>query len=162
MLYILINNINGDIMIKKIMNKNIIYGDINSSIKDIASLMKKHNIGFIPIKDKNKFVGVVTDRDIAVNIPIIKSFDDSIKSYMTNNLISIDSNSNVDSALNTFKKYKIKRVLVKEKDKIIGVLSLSDILNYEDNNKLLDVYRSIFSIHDNRKNDMPEVDNFCL
>ena len=37
-------------MLNEIMSKNIIYGNIDDSFKDISKLMKKHNIGFIPIK----------------------------------------------------------------------------------------------------------------
>ena len=42
--YILINNINGEIMIKDIMSKKIIFSNIDSSIKDVSNLMKENNI----------------------------------------------------------------------------------------------------------------------
>lgn len=59
-------------------------------------------------------------------------------------------------------KYKVKRLLVKEKDNTVGVLSLSDILNYTNTNNLIDTYKSIFYIHDNHKEFTPEVDEFYL
>ena len=76
--YILLNNIKGDIMIKDIMSKKIIFSNIDSSIKDVSKLMKKNNIGFIPIKDNNQYVGVVTDRDICLSLPTLKSINDSM------------------------------------------------------------------------------------
>ena len=159
---VLINNINGDVMINNIMSKKIIFGKTNDSIKHISKLMKDNNIGFIPIKNKKEFIGVITDRDIALNLSEIKSINDNVKSYMTNNIIYIDVNSNIDEALNLMCKNKIKRLLVKEKDNTIGVLSLSDILNYTNNNNIIKTYKSIFSIKNNKMNNSAQIDEFYL
>lgn len=158
----LINNINGDFMINEIMSKKIIFGQINDSIKDISNLMKKNNIGFIPIKNDNKYIGVITDRDICLAIPCINNVNNSIKSYITNNIIYIHSNSTIDEALKLMSKYKVKRLLVKEKDNIIGILSLSDILNYTNNINIMDTYKSIFFLTNNSQNNTPEIDDYYL
>lgn len=161
-IYILINNINGDIMIKDIMSKKIIFSDINSSIKDVSTLMKKNNIGFVPIKDNNEYVGVITDRDICLSIPTLKNIKDSIKSYMSNNIIYIEANDTINDALKLMGKYKIKRLLVKDNNIIVGVLSLSDILNYTNEFNLIETYKEIFYIHDNKKEFTAEIDEFYL
>lgn len=149
-------------MIKNIMTYNIINGNIDSSIKDISLLMKEHNIGFIPIKNNDKYIGVITDRDICLSIPSISNINDGIKSYITNNIIYIDINSDIDSALKLMGSNKVKRLLVKEKDNIIGILSLSDILNYTNNKNIITTYKTIFYIHDNNHDYIPEVDEFYL
>ena len=159
---ILSNNISGDYMINEIMSKKIIFGNINDSIKDISNLMKINNIGFIPVKEKDKYVGVITDRDICLSIPTISSVNDSIKSYITNNIVYVDIDSSIDEALDKMSKYKVKRLLVKEEDNIIGLLSLSDILNYTNNNNILNSIKTIFYIHDNNQSSIAEIDEFYL
>lgn len=149
-------------MIKDIMSKKIIFSNIDSSIKDVSNLMKEHNIGFIPIKSSDKYVGVITDRDICLAVPTLKSINDSIKSYISNSIISIGVNDNIEDALKLMSKYKVKRLLVKEKDNTIGVLSLSDILNYTNTKTIIDTYKNIFYIHNNTKEFTPEVDQFYL
>jgi len=149
-------------MINEIMSKEIVFGNTDSSIKDIANLMKTNNIGFIPIKNKDKYVGVITDRDIALSLVSIKDINDSIKPYMTNNIVYIDYNCNIDDALDIMSKNKIKRLLVKEKDNTVGILSLSDILNYTNNNNIIETYKAIFYTHDNVLNTLPEIDDFYL
>lgn len=149
-------------MIKDIINKHIIFSSINSSIKDISKLMNEHNIGFIPIVDNDKYIGVVTDRDIALILPLINNVNDSIKSYVKNNIILIDYTSSIDDALELMGKYKVKRLLVSDKDKIIGVISLSDILNYSKNDNILNTYKEIFYIKDNKKYIDAEIDSFYL
>ena len=156
------NNINGDYMIRDIMTYKIINGDIDDSFKDISLLMKKNNIGFIPIKDDDKYIGVITDRDICLALHNINNINDSIKSYITNNIIYIDVNSDINNALKTMATNKVKRLLVKNKDKIIGVLSLSDILNYTNNKNIINTYKTIFYIHDNNHSTITEIDEFYL
>lgn len=161
-LFSLINNIDGDTVINDIMSKKIIFSNIDSSISDVSKLMKDNNIGFIPIKDNNKYVGVITDRDVCLAIPTLKSINDGIKSYITKDVVYIDVNSSIEDALNMMSKYKIKRLLVKEKDNTIGVLSLSDILNYTNNSNIINTYKTIFYIHDNKLNEIAEIDSFYL
>ena len=149
-------------MINEIMSKKIIFGNIDSSIKDISNLMKLNNIGFIPIKENDEYVGVITDRDICLSLSDIKDLNDSIKSYMTKNIIYINIDSSIDEALEVMSKCKVKRLLVKEKDNIVGILSLSDILNYTNNTNILKTYKTIFYIHDNNMNHIAEIDEFYL
>ena len=144
------------------MTYKIINGNTDNSIKDISILMKKHNIGFIPIKKYNEYIGVITDRDICLALPTISNINNSIKSYITNNIVYIDINSDIDSALKTMGKYKVKRLLVKEKDNIVGILSLSDILNYTNNKNIIKTYKTIFNIHDNNHTTTSEIDEFYL
>lgn len=144
------------------MTYNIISGNIDDTLKDISLLMKKNNIGFVPIKDKNDYIGVITDRDICLALPTINNINDSIKSYVTKNIIYIDAFSDIDFALKTMSTNKVKRLLVKEKDNIIGILSLSDILNYTNNKNIINTYKSIFYIHNNDKSLIAEIDEFYL
>lgn len=144
------------------MTYNIISSNIDSSIKDISLLMKENNIGFIPIKKEDEYIGVVTDRDICLAIPTINNINDSIKSYISNNIIYIDINSDIDNALKTMSSNKVKRLLVKEKDNIVGILSLSDILNYTNNKNIINTYKTIFYIHDNNTSKIAEIDEFYL
>ena len=160
-LVIIVNNITGDNMkVKDIMSKNIITCNSNSNIYDIAKLMKEKNIGFIPIVD-NKLIGVITDRDIVINVIYNKS--DIIKPYINQNIISIDEQEDIDVALNLMSKNKIKRLVVMKNNNLIGILSISDILNSKtSDNKLIKTFRTIYQLNDNQQNTNPEVDEFYL
>ena len=160
-LVIIVNNITGDNMkVKDIMSKNIITCNSNSNIYDIAKLMKEKNIGFIPIVD-NKLIGVITDRDIVINVIYNKS--DIIKPYINQNIISIDEQEDIDVALNLMSKNKIKRLVVMKNNNLIGILSISDILNSKtSDNELIKTFKTIYELKDNQQNTNPEVDEFYL
>ncbi len=148
--------------IKEVVNKNIIVGDINNSISEIASMMKIHNIGFIPISNNQKIVGVITDRDIVINcISNNVSSNDKIENYINRNVIHIDWNREINNALDMMAKEKIKRILVSDNNKLIGILSLSDIINLEEK-KVLETIKTIWEIKDNNKNIEPKIDEYYL
>lgn len=149
--------------INDIMSKKIIVGSTTNTLSEIAELMKKYDIGFIPIVDKNKLVGVITDRDIVINaISNNCSFNDLIDKHVVKNIISIDQNKSIDDALNLMVLKKVKRLIVTDNNKISGILTLSDILGKYDNEIILDTFKQIFEI--NRNDDLfsTEIDEFYL
>lgn len=146
-------------MIEKIMNKNLIILN-DSNLEDIAKAMKRYDVGMVIINENNKIKGIITDRDIVTKI--LANKDNKIKEYLTTNLVSIDINSDINEAIALMKKHKIKRLLVKKDNKLVGVLSLSDLLNTVDNNILIETYKTIFSINRNTDKYLTDIDEFEL
>src|SRR5574344_1868632 len=137
---IISNNLNGDNMkLKHLITTDIITSKTNDTVLDISKKMKDNDIGFIPILDKEDVVGVVTDRDIVINVLSNNGKStDLIKDYMTKNVIDIDVNSDLKTTINKMKDNKIKRIIVSDKGKMIGIISISDFVNSDiENNDIL-------------------------
>lgn len=148
-------------MIKNIMSTNIIVGNINNNINDISNLMKIYDVGFIPICDNDKIKGVITDRDIVIKS--ISNNDDKIKDYMSTNLISVDINNSIQDLLKKMKENKIKRILVSDKNKLVGIVSTSDIINSNiDSKEIFDLLKNIYTKDKTKTNMNTEVDQFYL
>lgn len=144
--------------VKNLMCSSLIVYDINSSLNELASTMKKYDIGFVPIANKNKIVGVLTDRDIVTRI--LANNDNKIDGYLTTELITIDSNDEISKAINLMTKHKIKRLLVVENNKLVGIISLSDLLN--SNLDLTNNIKEIFAINRCDDSYITKVDEFEL
>ena len=145
-----------------IMSRNLIIINDNTSISEVARIMKEKDIGFIPISNDNKIIGVITDRDIVVNAISNKcSLDTPVKEYATKNVISVNIDDNVSKILNVMRKNKVKRVLVNDEHKLVGIVSFSDILN---NNEfdILNTMKEIWSIKRNNDHYETEIDEFYL
>lgn len=159
------NNIISDYMkVKDIMSKNLIICSSDINVINISNIMKKYNIGFIPIEKNKKIIGVITDRDIVINIISNKvNNNSSIESYVNSNIIHIEENSSIDECLNIMKENKVKRLIIVNKEKIVGVISLSDILNcYDDLDKVTEVAKVIWSTTKSEDNYKTEIDEFYL
>lgn len=148
--------------IKEVVNKNIVVGDVNDSIVEIATIMKKNNIGFLPIKNNKKIVGVITDRDIVINcISNNCNNNDNIEGYINKNIVHIDWNREISDTLNIMAREKIKRILVSNNMKLVGILSLSDIITKEEQ-KTMETIKTIWKLKDNNRNMEPEIDEYYL
>ena len=142
---------------KDYISKNLIVIDINSTIEEVAGIMKKYDIGFVPVSKDNKIVGVLTDRDIVVKVLANKDY--KIEGYLSKP-IYIDVNNDLNDALELMKKHKIKRLLVSDSDKLVGIISLSDILNKDINT--INTIKEIFAINRNSDTYITKVDEFYL
>lgn len=140
-----------------VMCKDLIVVDINTSVEEVAEIMKKYDIGFIPVSKDNKIVGVLTDRDIVVKI--LANKDNKIEGYLSEP-ISIDVNNDLSVALELMRKHKIKRLLVSEDNKLVGIITLSDLLNTDIN--LLESIKEIFEINRNSDTYTTKINEFYL
>ncbi len=150
--------------IKEIMSKDLIIGEVNQKVSEIAELMKKYDIGFIPIAQNKHLIGVVTDRDI-----ICSTFSNEldcnakIDRYMTNDVISIDVDDTIENALKIMGQNKVKRLIVSSHEKVVGILSLSDIITSDiDKDTFLTELKKIWTIHKNIDSFHTEIDEFYL
>lgn len=145
--------------IKNIFKQKLITCDINDNLEMVSKLMKDNDIGFLPITDHNKIVGVITDRDIVIRGIALDTKD--LQLIMSTNLVCIDINKSIDEAFNLYIKHRIKRLLITENNNIIGVLSISDILKSDyQKEKILEVIKNIFS--ESSVDNNVEIDTFYL
>ena len=122
--------------------------------------MKEHDIGFIPISKKDKIIGVITDRDIVVRALANGARKNSkIESYISPNIISCDINETIDTILNIMKESKIKRVLITDLEKVVGIISISDIINEKN---AIKAFKEIYEINRNDDYFKTEIDDFYL
>lgn len=147
-----------------IMTKRIITKDMKTPVWEVARIMDEYDIGFVPITNANKIVGVITDRDIATKC-IKENYNNSksIDEFMTKKIITINSSELVSIALNTMAKNKVKRLLVEEENQIIGIISLSDIfMHYDLMSDLLPTLQSIWHIERNYEEKNVPIQTFEL
>ncbi len=134
-------------LIKDICKQELIVSSIYDSIKDVSKKMQLHDIGFMPIKDQNQIIGVITDRDIVIRA--LAENKTELKDVISSNIVSIDINQDVNEALNYYRKYQIKRLLVTNNNEFVGVLSLADVLKSNDDKLLLETFKSIYKTDSN-------------
>lgn len=123
--------------VKDIMTQDIIAADKDDTILDVAKMMRHHNIGCVPVIDNGqKVLGVVTDRDIVMNMAKY-NFDPAntaAKEIISDVVYKVKPNADVNQALALMKKQRVRRLAVMENENIIGMLSLGDVAVYASHN----------------------------
>lgn len=147
-------------MIKDIMSTHLVIGKHDDSLEEISNLMKKFDIGFIPISKDKHIIGVITDRDIVIRaISNNEKANKSVFDYISTNLISCDINDELTEILKVMSEAKVKRVLITDKEKLVGIVSISDIAYDTD---VSDTIKNIYEIDKNENLYNTEIDEFYL
>lgn len=147
--------------IREKMCKRIISIDVKKSSFEAALKMREYDIGFLPVVEKNKVIGVLTDRDLVIR-GMANHMDSNLKNVMSKKLITIEFDKDLTDALRIMKEKKIKRLLINDKNKIVGILSLSDILDSVKEEEIIKTISSIYEITRNEDIRDSEVDEFYL
>ncbi|MBE3113157.1 MAG: CBS domain-containing protein, partial [Actinobacteria bacterium] len=123
------------------MSKKVIFFKENTTFREIQLKLKEKKISGVPILDNVKnIIGIVSIDDVITAFD--KGYvDNKITDYMSREVITIAQNISVVSAIHRLEKFKVGRLPVTESSdskRIVGVITLSDILN-----RLLVVVQSI-------------------
>jgi IMP dehydrogenase len=105
---------------------------VSATLKDALALMTENKIGGIPIiDDKNKLVGILTNRDLRFE----KTMSKKVSEIMTKeNLITAPEGTDLKKAELILQKYKIEKLpVVNKQGKLIGLITYKDILKLRDN-----------------------------
>ena len=103
----------------------------DQSVRQALILMSEKNIGAIIIVDNNDFpIGIFSERDYARKI-ILKgksSKDTLLDEVMTKELITITKDYKIDQCMEIMTEKKIRHLPVLENKKIVGIISIGDVL----------------------------------
>ena len=103
----------------------------DQSVRQALILMSEKNIGAIIVVDNNDFpVGIFSERDYARKI-ILKgknSKDTLLEEVMTKELITVTRNYKIDQCMKIMIEKRIRHLPVLENKKIIGIISIGDLL----------------------------------
>ena len=116
--------------INHIMTKNIISIESNASVSEVASMMTKNEVGAVVVTKQGKPVGIITEVDILKRCCIAKVCNQVCiaKEVMSTPLITIEADASLGEAAKMMTDHKIRRLLVTEGGKIVGLITEKDLL----------------------------------
>ena len=115
--------------VRDVMTPNPRTAQLETTLEEIATMMKDEDVGMIPVLDDGEIAGVVSDRDIVVRcIADGKTpAECTAEDIMSEELRTIDPEAEVDEAADLMAEAQIRRLPVVKGGKLVGMLSLGDI-----------------------------------
>ena len=112
------------------MSKDVLVLGQDASVKDALDLIVENRIGCVIITDGDDIVGIVTERDILAKVvdENISLLDTKISKIMSKNVKAISPSEKVEKASEIITENKIKRLPVVKNDKLVGIVTLTDIV----------------------------------
>jgi len=112
-----------------VMAMEVITIDENASVKEAADIMNQLEIGSIIATKKEKAIGIITERDLLKRIIAEgkNAKKTKVKDIMSSPLIVIAPNTDLEEAARLMFEKKIKKLAVIDQNRLVGVVSLTDI-----------------------------------
>lgn len=115
--------------VKDTMSSVIIFASPETTIREAAQLMKQHHISSLLIKDDQRLVGIVTDRDFRIRVLAEGVADsDAIASVMSPDPMCIELDSLVQEAQLKMMAEGIRHLPVLDDQRPVGMISQTDVL----------------------------------
>src|SRR5437870_831211 len=115
--------------VREIMTSNPATATLDTTLEELATMMKEHDTGAIPVLDGEELAGIVTDRDIVIRaIAEGKSASEcSCEEIISGDPQTIEPEADAEEAARIMSQRKIRRLAVVEDGELVGMLSLGDI-----------------------------------
>ncbi|MCP8305109.1 MAG: CBS domain-containing protein [archaeon] len=119
------------LMVRDVMTRDVKTVGMNDSVREAVQKMNKFNIGSVVVVDteRRRPVGILTERDILRMVELYPEptiFE--VKRIMSTPLVTIDPNTSLEEAARVMTKRGIKRLPVVEDNKLVGMITSSDIM----------------------------------
>jgi len=133
---------------RELMTRNVRTATRETSLRDVAAMMRDGDMGAVPIVDSGKLVGIVTDRDIVVRAVSAGAGPDSaVSAAMTSDLFTVKPDDFAFEAVRLMGERQVRRVpVVNEDGSLAGIIAMADIaLEMEDEREIAETMEEISS-----------------
>ncbi|MDC0194347.1 CBS domain-containing protein [Candidatus Nitrosopelagicus sp.] len=126
--------------IRDIMEKNVITIEKDKTAQDAAKIIAEKDISFLVVMNDGLPVGVLSESDFVRKIVTEdkKSSDVSISDIMSYKFRSVGPTTTIEDAIQKMLNNNIRRLLILEDDKLVGVITQTDLASYLRDQLLVD------------------------
>jgi CBS domain-containing protein len=118
--------------VRDIMQKNVITIESEKKSLDAAIMLKEKEISFLVVVNESKPVGIVSERDIIRKI--VADNKDAVvtplEAIMSKKFKWVEPNSSIESAVQKMLNSNIRRLVVLENEKLVGVITQTDLTEF--------------------------------
>ncbi len=118
--------------VRDIMQKNVVTIEHDKSALDAAKLISEKDISFLVIVKEGKPIGVVTERDFVRKIDSEdkQSSKVSLSEIMSFKFRWVEPNTDIEDAVQKMVNNNIRRLIVLENEKLVGVITQTDLADF--------------------------------
>jgi len=130
--------------IRDVMVDKVITAKKDATVEDAIKLMNKYEIGCLVVVENGKPTGIITERDLLKRVLAKSKELRNIKvlEIMSTPVITVAPETEIEEAAKLMYQKKIKKLPIVEKGKLLGLVTLTDILRIQP--QLIRLYK-IFS-----------------
>lgn len=131
---------------EEIMKRDVHCASPHQSAEVAARRMRDQNVGFLPVcDDSGRVLGTLTDRDLTLRVLAEgRPAQTPIEHLMTAEVVACRKEDDVQRAEELMARHRKSRIMcIDADDRLVGVISLSDIAQHERGPRAVDTLRQI-------------------
>ena len=116
-----------------VMTRDVVTIADESSVYDAAKIMDSKKIGSAVVLKDDKVMGLVTEQDILRKV-VAKGIDPQtavIRDIIEKDLISVESNRELEDAISLMGNSEIKHLPVIDNGELVGIITAKDVIRIE-------------------------------
>lgn len=107
--------------------------DPETSVGEVAGLMRDQDIGDVLVMEGERLVGIVTDRDIVVRVLADQHGSAApVGAACTLDPVVVGQEESIDKAVRLMQENKLRRLPVVRDGRVVGIVSLGDVVQVRD------------------------------
>jgi len=127
-------------LVKDYMTSDVVHVDIPGNRDDVLKILKRTGISGVPVLKNKKLVGIITRKDL-----LRKPEETQLGLLMTAKPITIGPDADIRDAARLLVSHRIRRLPVVEDNKLIGLLSVADLIHAIAQMKIKDEIKDIYT-----------------
>lgn len=133
---------------REIMTSNVRTASLETTLREVAVMMREGDVGSVPVVDGKKLVGIVTDRDIVIRaIAEGRGAETPVSEAMTREIFAVRPDDFVFEAIRLMGDHQVRRIpVVGEAGELAGIIAIADVaLEMEDEREIAETLEEISS-----------------
>jgi signal-transduction protein with cAMP-binding, CBS, and nucleotidyltransferase domain len=115
-----------------LMTRDIKAVDRDASVRDAARLMRDKSVGSLLVESRGQYIGIISETDV-VRRGVAEGLDidhEPVHRVMSSPIITLDIKKSAVEANALMSERSIRHLVITEEGKMVGVLSVRDLLVY--------------------------------
>jgi signal-transduction protein with cAMP-binding, CBS, and nucleotidyltransferase domain len=114
-------------------DKSLHFVEKNQTVAEVSRKMADLNVGAILVLENGKLCGLFSERDLMKRIVVEQRdpAETAVESVMSTNLVTIEDSARTEDAMARMHECRCRHLPVLHDGKIVGMVSMRDLMNYE-------------------------------
>jgi CBS domain-containing protein len=106
------------------------YVNKGQTILEVVRYMSEHKVGAVPVLEGDRLVGIFSERDLMVRCVAgrLDPVKTKVEDVMTKSVILMEAEDSYEECLQIMKQESIRHIPVRDGNKLIGVVSMRDLM----------------------------------
>jgi CBS domain-containing protein len=104
----------------------------DAMVFDAIQLMSDKNVGALLVIEREKLVGIISERDYTRKVAIKgkSSKQTKVREILSDQLIRVSPSHSIEDCLRLMTEHRIRHLPVVNDDEVVGIISIGDLVNW--------------------------------